>query len=381
MLKAEGARASRESRQIEPVQRADQQRFLDGLEARGVEVVESFSFLPAARVRLEGVNIGEVMALPFVDFIAPDQPMDAHAIYGEGASSSAVLAESVDWGPMLVHAPDVWNTDWPRTIGSGATITVIDSGLDSVHFVSGDGPDLIKAGIVSAHNAGVLLVASAGNNGTGGITYPAAFSEVIAVTGSTPTDGFAGPGTCPVDPPAFSRQGSQAELSAPWWATSMLGNGTFGIICGTSMAAPVVAAVGALVWSEWPSMTRDQVRERLRSTAIDLGATGWDSQFGHGRVDAARAVWGILGVGINGPSGGTGQQVWVASVTNPGPTNPHYSWEKRWFCEPNFFPVGTDSGSYTDVITSGNPFFLRVTVTSAGRSAASSKLIGGFGTC
>jgi len=59
---------------------------------------------------------------------------------------------------------------------------------------------------------------------------------------------------------------------------------------GTSMASPVVAGVVALMLSENPLLTYDQVVSRLRSSAVDLGASGFDIYYGYGLVDALGAV-------------------------------------------------------------------------------------------
>ena len=59
---------------------------------------------------------------------------------------------------------------------------------------------------------------------------------------------------------------------------------------GTSMAAPHVSGVAALVRSRHPEFTRQQVRQVLLATADDLGPPGWDPTFGFGRVNALRAV-------------------------------------------------------------------------------------------
>ena len=59
---------------------------------------------------------------------------------------------------------------------------------------------------------------------------------------------------------------------------------------GTSMAAPVVAGVAALVWSAFPSLTAAELRQLLSESAVDLGAPGRDDAFGAGRVDAWRAI-------------------------------------------------------------------------------------------
>lgn len=59
---------------------------------------------------------------------------------------------------------------------------------------------------------------------------------------------------------------------------------------GTSMAAPMVAGVAAMVLGEAPNLTAAQVRTILQTTADDLGDVGQDPIFGHGRVNALAAV-------------------------------------------------------------------------------------------
>ena len=74
--------------------------------------------------------------------------------------------------------------------------------------------------------------------------------------------------------------------------------GGWGCFQGTSMASPHTTGVAALIISQFGkaapndrwALSPDQVAKRLQSTAIDLGAKGYDKCFGHGRIDALRAV-------------------------------------------------------------------------------------------
>jgi hypothetical protein len=60
--------------------------------------------------------------------------------------------------------------------------------------------------------------------------------------------------------------------------------------CGTSAAAPHVAAIAALVIQRNPGLTSQQVRDIFAGTAVDLGGAGFDFTFGFGRVDAVNAI-------------------------------------------------------------------------------------------
>ncbi len=66
---------------------------------------------------------------------------------------------------------------------------------------------------------------------------------------------------------------------------------------GTSMAAPHVSGVAALIWSANPSWTNVEIREALDETAVDLGASGRDVVFGFGLVQALDAL-NYLGGGV-----------------------------------------------------------------------------------
>ena len=66
-------------------------------------------------------------------------------------------------------------------------------------------------------------------------------------------------------------------------------NGEWNLACGTSFSAPSVVGAAALIWSANPNWSAAQVRERLISSALDLGPTGYDEKFGHGRISAFQA--------------------------------------------------------------------------------------------
>lgn len=76
--------------------------------------------------------------------------------------------------------------------------------------------------------------------------------------------------------------GSNANLN-------VVGNQDYAYYNGTSMATPHVAGVAALVWSNNPDCSANQVREALKSTAIDLDAPGRDNKTGYGLVQAKAA--------------------------------------------------------------------------------------------
>jgi len=90
-----------------------------------------------------------------------------------------------------------------------------------------------------------------------------------------------------------STWGPFVDLAAPAWhvvvADPTLGSG-YGIGDGTSFATPLAAGAAGLVWSVAPSLTPEEVLAILYDTAVDLGDTGRDDVFGHGRLDIGAAV-------------------------------------------------------------------------------------------
>ncbi len=96
----------------------------------------------------------------------------------------------------------------------------------------------------------------------------------------------------------FSNKGKYVSVSAPGWRIMSTMPSVFnGLISepyqymdGTSMACPNAAGVAALIKSVNPALTPAQVKEILEKSADDRGPQGFDENYGHGRVNAARAV-------------------------------------------------------------------------------------------
>ena len=81
------------------------------------------------------------------------------------------------------------------------------------------------------------------------------------------------------------------DMSAPGTLIlSTLKSGDYGYMSGTSMAAPCVAGVAALVFAVDPTLTPARVQAILHETATDINAEGPDPETGYGMVNAAAAV-------------------------------------------------------------------------------------------
>ena len=142
-------------------------------------------------------------------------------------------------------------------------------------------PSLQEA-IKYAESKGVVVVAASGNNGKNKVSYPARFEESLSVGSSK--DGKRS---------KFSNGGDRLDVSAPGEKIlSAVPGGQYGAKSGTSMSSPYVAGAAALVVAQHPDWTPAQVKEHLKRAVNDLGAAGWDQDFGYGEVNLFKAAFG-----------------------------------------------------------------------------------------
>jgi len=142
---------------------------------------------------------------------------------------------------------------------------------------------IISRAIIAAYNNGSLIVAAAGNNGVNQYTYPAAYPSVIAVSAIDKSETLA----------PYSNYGDFIELSAPGGAAaditqngilSTYANNTYAYAVGTSMAAPYVSGIAALLFQQYVNATNVEIRDMLESSVKDLGTPGKDIFYGYGLI-------------------------------------------------------------------------------------------------
>lgn len=159
-----------------------------------------------------------------------------------------------------------------------------------------------QAAYNEARAAGVIIVAAAGNDGNAVPNYPASYDGVISVSAVGIRKTLA----------SYSNFGSRIDVAAPGGDSGDVnGDGytdlvlsthgddssgttvySYGLLAGTSMATPHVAGVLALMKSVNPALTPDDIDRLLAAGRLttELGAAGRDDQFGHGLIDALKAV-------------------------------------------------------------------------------------------
>jgi serine protease len=173
-------------------------------------------------------------------------------------------------------------------------------------------PDIVSA-LRFARRRGAIVIAAAGNQGSPQVAYPARARHVVAVAATT-TRG------CQAE---YSNSGAQVDVAAPGGGADAANSDTpydatacrpdlrgdfiyqqtfagsvarFGLppgYEGTSMAAPHVSGVAALLIGSrrlGRNPSPAAVERRLKATARDIGAPGWDPRYGWGLLDAAAAL-------------------------------------------------------------------------------------------
>jgi subtilisin family serine protease len=118
---------------------------------------------------------------------------------------------------------------------------------------------------------GAVLVAAAGNNGSSTPFYPAAIPGVISVAATDQSDRLY----------PWSNFGSWVQVAAPGCNPAPSSAGGYVMFCGTSSATPVVSGLVALLLSERPNASRDEVVAAIDATAVPIG-----DGVVRGRIDA-----------------------------------------------------------------------------------------------
>ena len=202
-------------------------------------------------------------------------------------SNNEVGVAGVAWGATLlpVKVLDSSGAGTSSDVAQGI-IYAAKSGARVINMsMARSTPSLALEGAVQeAHDKyGVVLVSAAGNEGHAGVGYPAAYRQVIAVGSFDHSN--------PAARASFSNWGPEIAVAAPGVDvfSTYLGDG-YAQSLGTSFSAAFVSGLVALLVSEDPDRTDDDIRQLLRFTSVDLpddSAPNWD---GWGRIDIGRAL-------------------------------------------------------------------------------------------
>ena len=195
-----------------------------------------------------------------------------------GSGSNSGVIAGMDWVADNHVKPAVAN----MSLGGGSSSTTERNAMQSFT------------------DAGMLLVAAAGNDGNSAKSYPASYDAVMSVAAVDSSENRA----------SYSQYNDQVEIAAPGSAVqSTYPTNTYASLSGTSMATPHVAGGAALVWSYFPQCSNNQIRSALNATAKDKGSAGRDNFYGYGLMQLADAynylnTNGCAGGGTGGGGGG-----------------------------------------------------------------------------
>ncbi|GAB3521333.1 S8 family serine peptidase [Arthrobacter monumenti] len=179
----------------------------------------------------------------------------------------------------------------------------VDHGADVINMSLGSTstswPRSWDNAFLYAEQHDVLIVAAAGNRGAGmeQVGAPATIPGVLSVAGVN-REGKASWDS--------SSQGITLGVAAP--SEDLVGGlpgGGYAMWSGTSGAAPIVAGVAALIRSKWPTMSANQVIQRIITTADDAGVPGKDPIYGYGLLDAEAALTANVAPVASNPLGVT----------------------------------------------------------------------------
>jgi thermitase len=262
--------------------------------------------------------------------------------HGHGTHVAGIVAAATDNGvgiagvafnsqimPLKVY--DKSTDAWYSRIAN-AIIYAADNGAKVINLSLGNYPSsgYLQYAVNYAWDAGCVLVGAAGNNNCSDPFYPAAYDNVIGVAATDQSDVKA----------SWSNWGAHISVAAPGvsiYSTYWNSGSTYAHMSGTSMAAPHVAGLAALLFSQDGGRSNATVRSLIEGSADDLGDAGWDQYYGYGRINAYRALGTVSAViaptggslsADNGdltldfPDGSVPSSTTVTYMPNPSPSNP-----------------------------------------------------------
>jgi len=239
---------------------------LAGADIRAVNLIEVPAGGGGAGGATEAAMAGHATAVaaliagdsPMVQGLAPGVSLTVYGVLGADGSGDAFslaagLMRAVDDGARVINL----------SLGSRGDTLVLRQAVDY------------------ALARGAVLVASAGNDGAGALTWPAAYDGVIAV-GAVDANGRY---------PSFSNRGAALDVVAPGVGVNTAwSDGAYVIFDGTSSAAPFVSAAAAVLLAEQPGLSAAAVAGLVRDYSNDAGAPGVDPLYGAGVLNMERLL-------------------------------------------------------------------------------------------
>jgi serine protease len=249
------------------------------------------------------------------DFVNDDSHPNDDSSPGHGTHVAGTIAQSTNNGIgvagiafdaclMPVKVLDSRGSGTYADVADGI-VWAVDNGAKVISLSLGgsESSKTLEDAVAYAYNNRVTVIAAAGNDGKNVLSYPAAYDDYVIAVGATRYDKTLA---------YYSNYGPSLDLVAPGGDLNVdQNNDTYGdgvlqqtyekkgwgrtswgyyFMTGTSMAAPHVSGVAALLIANGNATTPNEVRAALQESAEDLGTPGRDDTYGWGLVDAYAAL-------------------------------------------------------------------------------------------
>lgn len=219
---------------------------------------------------------------------------DPNDVNGHGTMVAGVIAAignnamgvaGINWKTRLmpVKVLDDTGSGYTSTVSNGV-VWATEHGANVINMSLGSTypSTTLENAVNYAYEKNLTILAASGNDSrANGVSYPAAYENCIAVGAIDQNSVKA----------SFSNGGAQLDVVAPGVSVSTTKNtNTYAYFSGTSASTPVVTGVASLMKAANPSLSNSLIKSALTQSATDLGPAGFDTDYGHGKVNAQSAV-------------------------------------------------------------------------------------------
>ena len=234
--------------------------------------------------------------------------LNGTGVVGVAPNASIAAIKTFDQSGNGSDAQIICGLDHVAALAADGVPTVVNMSFGEMRSeAAGCSSSPLHEAICSLHAMGVVMVAATGNDGGSATSfYPAAYPETTAVSAFTDFNGQGGASSgCTLFPDIlnacdetlgwFSNDGPKVDVTAPGVnVLSTTYDGGYGYKTGTSMAAPHVAGVAALVLGANPQLNPTTVKSVLTNTGEcpDGAMAGAETCVGHGAWDVANPLMG-----------------------------------------------------------------------------------------
>jgi hypothetical protein len=244
-------------------------------------------------LELGGVGLGRAgiigaagnngMGLSGVNWTVRIRPIRVIGVYGSGFTYDVVQG--------ILYAAGL-----PADDGAGGVVQAPVAASIIYHgTLSPQDDGTLRDAVLAATNAGVLIIAGAGNNESSDPMYPAAYPEVLSSSAVGPDRKLA----------SYSSFGSTIDIAAPGGdydgVDPTLGTAStfwdfktsepvYAFTRGSGVAAAHVVGVASLLLAQEPGLSASELRSRLTDYAVDAGSPGRDNEYGAGILNARNSL-------------------------------------------------------------------------------------------